>query len=105
MNPQRLQQLENIVLLSKDMLNHAKQGDWAQVTELEAGRRTLVMRCFRQPVRYQDAPQVAAAIKEILHLNQMVSDLVSAHQDAVGIDIRNNKQGRTARAAYLDCAG
>lgn len=104
MDLERLQQLREIVLLSKEMLSHAKQNDWTRVAELEAGRRKLVMRCFQQAARYEDTAEVAPAIKEILRLNQEVMELGAMHQEAVGADMHRDNVGRTARAAYLGCA-
>lgn len=104
MNLERLQQLRDIVLLSKEMLSHARQNDWARVAELEAVRRKLVMECFQQAARYEDAADVAPVIKEILRLNQEVMELGAMHQEAVGADMHRDSVGRTARAAYLGCA-
>ncbi|MEA3244367.1 MAG: flagellar protein FliT [Pseudomonadota bacterium] len=104
MDIERSQQLEQIILLSKDMLAKAGDQEWGLVAEIEARRRELVMRCFQQPAKQQDAPDVAAAIQEILRLNQQITELGKRCQDQLGSDIHTNKLGRTASAAYLGCA-
>ena len=104
MDTKRSRQLEQIVLLSQDMLAKAGDHEWGLVAEIEAGRRELVMRCFQQPAQQQDSSEVAAAIKEILRLNQEISDLGKRYQDQLGSEIHTNKLGRTASAAYLGCA-
>ena len=104
MDISRSQQLRDIIELSKDMLLKAQANEWERVAELEVARKTLVTRCFQQPASGQDAPEVAAAIKEILSLNQQVTQLGQKYQEQIGCDIRTSKVGRNASAAYLGCA-
>jgi hypothetical protein len=104
MESKRSQQLEQIRLLSKEMLAKAGDHEWGLVAEIEARRRELVMRCFQQAARQQDTSEVAAAIQEILRLNQAITDLGKRYQDKLGTEIQSNKLGRTASAAYLGCA-
>jgi hypothetical protein len=104
MDTERSEQLEKILLLSKDMLAKAGDHEWELVAEIEARRRELVMRCFQQPAQQQDTGEVTAAIKEILRLNQEITDLGKCYQDQLGTEIHTNKVGRTASAAYLGCA-
>jgi transposase len=104
MDSKRSQQLEQILSLSKDMLAKAGDHEWELVAEIEARRRELVMYCFQQPAKQQHATEVAAAIKEILRLNQEIADLGRRFQAQLGSEINNNKLGRTASAAYLGCA-
>ncbi len=104
MDINRSQQLRDIIELSKDMLSKAQGNQWERVAELETRRKALVMRCFQRPTAGQDAPEVAAAIKEILSLNQQLTLLGQAHQDQIGCDIHSSKVGRNASAAYLGCA-
>ena len=104
MDISRSQQLMDIIELSKDMLSKAQANEWELVAELETRRKTLVTRCFQQPASGQDAPEVAAAIKEILSLNQQVTQLGQKYQEQIGCDIHTSKVGRNASAAYLGCA-
>jgi len=100
----RSQQLEQILLLSKDMLAKAVDHEWGLVAEIEARRSELVMRCFQQPAQQQHAAEVAVAIREILRLNRQISDLGERYRDQLGNEIHSSKLGRTASAAYLGCA-
>ena len=104
MKPDRRRQLEQIVLLSKDMLAKAADNDWGRVAEIEVRRRELVMRCFRQAEQRQDASEVAAVIQEILRLNQEITELGRRYQEQLGSEIHTSQRGRTASAAYLGCA-
>lgn len=103
MDPHRSKQLQDIIQLSQQMLSQARDNEWERVTELEAKRREMVLVCFRQTTSDQDSPAVAAAIREILHLNQEVAELGRQYRDQLGSEIRTHNAGRTASAAYLSC--
>jgi hypothetical protein len=104
MDSQRSQQLNDIIDLSREMLFRARENAWQRVGELEEQRRSLVALCFRHTTVEQDAPEVAASIREILRLNQEVTELGKKHQQTLGADIQTNKVGRSAQAAYRSCA-
>lgn len=103
MDAHRTRQLQDIIQLSQQMLSQARDNEWERVTELEAKRRELVLVCFRQTTPEQDSPDVAAAIKQILHLNQEVAELGRQFRDQLGTEIHTRKVGRAASAAYLSC--
>mgnify|MGYP000503010468 CR=1 FL=1 len=88
----RSQQLQQILLLSQEMLAKAGDHEWGLVAEIEARRSELVARCFQQPAQQQHAGEVAAAIREILQLNRKISDL--------GERYRREKEYEQAIAAY-----
>lgn len=104
MEDRRSRQLAEIIRLSHRMLAHARAGEWARVAELEAGRRELVLECFRSPTSAQDAPGVAALIKEILHLNHKVTELAKASHAQLGSELQDHRLGKAACAAYAGCA-
>lgn len=104
MDLNRSRQLREIVELSTDMLTRAQDNQWDLVAGLESRRKELVMSCFQRSADAQDVPEVAAAIKQILSLNQQVTLLGRQHQEQLGSDIRTSKFGRNASAAYLGCS-
>ena len=99
----RSQQLQQILLLSQEMLAKAGDHEWGLVAEIEARRSELVARCFQQPAQQQHASEVAAAIREILQLNRKISDMGERYREQLGSEIHSSKLGRTASAAYLGC--
>ncbi|HHJ17174.1 MAG TPA: flagellar protein FliT [Gammaproteobacteria bacterium] len=101
---ERTRQLVEIIGLSKEMLAQAREHEWARVAELEASRKTLVMQCFQHTTAEQDVPEVAAAIREILRLNQDVSEIGRQYQEQLVGEIHTGNIGRAATAAYLNCA-
>lgn len=104
MDSQRSQQLKQVIEMSQCMLEAARVMDWDQVAVLETQRKTLVMECFQKSTNEQDAADVAASIKEILRLNQEVTELGRQCRDQLGDEIHVRNTGRTATAAYLSCA-
>jgi hypothetical protein len=99
------QQLEEIIHLSREMLEAAAQRDWDKVVELEARRKPLVMECFREPPPKQDAAEVAAVIKEILNLDQQIAELGKQCQTTLGSEINTHNRGQAATSAYLSHTG
>lgn len=104
METSRHRQLQQVVALSRQMLDQAKAMEWARVAELECERKRLVQEIFRRPVDGQEAPGVAAAIREILRLNEQVTRLGQECRDRLGGELHSHKRGRTASAAYLSHA-
>ena len=97
----RREQLSGIVRLSKEMLGKAEELEWDEVATLELRRKQLVMECFRKPVPDPAAAEVAAIIKEILNLNQQLTELGKQCQSQMGIEIHAHNRGRAATSAYL----
>ncbi len=104
MESTRRKKLTDIIRLSRDMLDTARELEWDKVAILEVRRKQCVMEYFRQPVPEQEAAEVAAAIKEILDLNQQVTELGKQCSKDLGTEIHANNRGRAATSAYLSHA-
>ena len=101
MNDVRFQALRDIIKITEQMLIMARKNHWQQVAEMEAERRRLVQCCFQRPVPEHDASDVAAAIGEILRLNEEIAELGQQWRDRLGTEIHAHKTGRAASTAYL----
>ncbi len=101
MDRARREQFEEIIRLSKEMLDRAGELEWEKVALLEVTRKQLVMDCFRRPTPEQDSEEVAAMIKVILDLNQQVTLLGKESQAQLGTEIHAHNRGRAATSAYL----
>jgi hypothetical protein len=101
MNTPRFQALRDIIEITQQMLIMARENQWQQVVEMEAERRRLVEVCFQRPTSEQDAPDVAAAIGEILRINEEVAELGQQWRGRLGTEIQTHKVGRAASATYL----
>lgn len=96
----RTRMLTDIIELTQTMLVMAREHEWERVALLEAERRVLVQDCFAHPTREQDAPGVAAAIREILCLNEEVARCAGSWKEQIGADIHTQSVGRSAAAVY-----
>jgi len=105
METRRSAQLKDIIALSQQMLESARALQWDSVAELEGRRKELVMQCFRCPTSEQDAPAVAACIREILSLNQEITLLGGDCRGRLAAEIHTQQIGRAVSAAYLSCSG
>lgn len=101
MDSARREQLDSIIRMSKEMLELAEELEWEKIALLEVQRKQIVVECFRQPAKEEDAAEVAMAIREILHLNQQVTALGKQSQGRLGSEIHNHNRGRAATSAYL----
>jgi hypothetical protein len=83
------------------MLELAGELEWEKIAVLEVRRKQIVMECFRESAAEEDAAEIAEAIREILNLNQQVTELGKRCQLQVGTEIHTHNRGRAATSAYL----
>ncbi len=105
MENRRERHLQQIVAMSRQMLEQARECNWGRVADLETERKALVDHCFRAPAVPQDAPGVAAHIREILRLNRLITELGASARDRLGNELRSHKAARSAAAAYSQNTG
>ncbi|TCK18851.1 protein FliT [Thiogranum longum] len=101
MDSARREQLDEIVRLSREMLELAEELEWEKIAVLEVQRKQIVLECFQKPAKQQDAAEVAVVIREILSLNQQVTTLGKQCQTQLGTEIHSHNRGRAATSAYL----
>ena len=99
-HPSRQERLESILDLSLAMLDSARAGDWDGLQTREAERRALVAECFREPATLEEAPQVAAALRRILVVNDELAELTLARRNALGASLHGFGTARKAQKAY-----
>ena len=96
------QRLAGVLEQTRDMLDHARGGDWDQVAELERGRRDDLQRCFTEPVSQEQGELVAEALAVILHLNEELMALLGDARDAVLASGVQQSRTRAAVGTYQD---
>ncbi len=96
----RQDQLELILELSLAMLDSARSGDWEGLQAREQERRALVTECFRAPATSAEAPEVAAALRRILVVNDELASLTLAQRDVLGASLQGFGTARKAQKAY-----
>jgi hypothetical protein len=96
----REEQLERILGLSLAMLDSARTGNWDDLVVHEQERRALVAECFREPATPGEAPQVAAALRRILVVNDEIAELTIVQRDVLGASLHGFGTARKAQKAY-----
>lgn len=104
-DPQRPDRWEEIVGLSRQMLEAARAGRWERVTEVARLRRSRVEAFFEEPVADHEAEWVSNGIRGVLELDRELLTLVQAGREQSSAAIVRFDRGRRARTAYGHCAG
>ena len=89
-------------VLSQEMLQLARAGDWESVTEWEERRRSLLEDLFRQPLPPSLSPAIAACIWKVLTCDSEVLALGREAMDNLSSQLKMLAQGRKASLAYTE---
>jgi hypothetical protein len=92
--------LEEVLQLSRRMLQAAQAGDWPALLEQERERRTTLDEIFTHSVSPQETPAMAAAIQELLHLDRQIARLGNEARRQVAGELKKLRQGRQVHIAY-----
>jgi hypothetical protein len=96
----RINDLQQLVALTRTMLEKAQSSAWDEVIELEAKRRDLISAFFLTPIQTESAPTVAEGIQLILAMDRDTAKLGQTEKLDAGQALRQMEQGRKAVKAY-----
>lgn len=102
MSGQQQQMLKQVVQLSEQMLAHAKDNRWDEVTRLEAIRGPLVERAFSAADNKDEVQAARSAIQNILQINEQISKQLASYQTSVTGQLQSIDTGRQATKAYQE---
>jgi hypothetical protein len=94
--------LANILVMTEEMLESARNDQWDDVTEMEERRRQALSECFDAPIPEEHSELFTQALAAMLHMNEeLISLLENAKTD---VAIKRTDQARTSKslAHYLD---
>lgn len=94
--------LDQLVRLSREMLSLAGQGEWERVAGLQIERQQMMGQTFPLDSSLTDTQGAAGQVKEILDLDQQITELARVQQKEIGQLLGKLNQGRTATRAYRD---
>ena len=95
-------QIQQLCVLSKEMLELAQASAWEIVTEREKQRCIVLDELFRDPLPAEWAPRLRDAVQATLASDAQVQALAHTEMDRISDDLRTLKQGRRALQAYHD---
>ena len=99
------QQVEAILILSRQMLESAKATNWQEVICLESERRQRVEELFSKPIAHSLLSEISGKIEQILDIDRELMSLNAQTRDNLAQDMRVVIKGRTATRAYQQTIG
>jgi len=96
----KAQDLQQLISLSRAMLEKAREESWDEVFVLEATRSKLIGLFFLEPIRQADANAVAAGIKSIMAIDQDTMALGALKRFDLAQTLQTMDQGKKAVKAY-----
>ena len=95
-------QIQQLGVLSIEMLALAQASEWETVTEREEQRRALLADLFQSPPPAEWVPLLRDAVRATLASDAQLQVLAHAEMDRISDDLRTLRQGRRALQAYHD---
>lgn len=92
--------IAELELLSREMLEQARAGDWKRVAEWEAQRRGLIDNLFAQPLPPDMRSPLEAGIRKVLASDQALIALGREGMQELTGKLGGLTQGRRAQLAY-----
>jgi hypothetical protein len=96
----RSKQLAKLLQTSRDILEHAGNGDWKSVAQLQEQQNRIARDIFEVSVAASEACEIAAAIKEVLSTNARILELLACEREACLTEVRTCGNRRQALKAY-----
>lgn len=97
--------INDLLVHSHTMLQHAEAGEWELVVSDEERRREMIHACFSKPSNIANEPGIGHAIQELLRINDRLEQLTMAARDRARTEIRTIGTGRKAISAYAENTG
>ena len=94
--------LANILLMTQEMLELARDEDWSKVTHLEEERRNLLAACFAAPIPEAQSQLFSEALAAMLQMNEEMIGLLEAAKANVAIKRTDQKYKKNSLTHYLD---
>ena len=94
--------LANILLMTQEMLELARDEDWSKVTDLEEERRNLLATCFAAPIPEAQSQLFSEALAAMLQMNEEMIGLLEAAKANVAIKRTDQKHKKNSLTHYLD---
>jgi hypothetical protein len=96
----KTEDLQQLISLSRLMLEKALEESWDDVLALEEERSELIRLFFLEPVQQKDADAVAAGIQAIMAIDRDIMALGSLKRLDLAQILKTMEQGKKAVKAY-----
>lgn len=92
--------LQQLIFLSRTMLEKAKEESWDKVFVLESERSELIKQFFSEPVQHEYAEAVADGIRLMIMMNYEIMELGGLKKFQLAQTLQNIDHGKRAVKAY-----
>jgi Flagellar protein FliT len=96
----KAQNIQPLIVLSRTMLEKAREESWDEVFVLEAKRRELMGLFFSEPVQQVDAEAIAAGIQAIMAIDRDIMAMAVLKRLEFAQTLQTMDQGKKAVKAY-----
>lgn len=100
-SPKRDKRFDDILKLSRRMLEDAGKGDWDRTAQLQAQRQQLMNDYFVTPVPEAEAGVVASGIREMLDIDRKLIEHSKQAMNGLSSDLKKINKGKHASRAYV----
>ena len=92
-----------IMKMSQQMLMHAQQGHWPEISRIEAQRQVLIKECFDAPIPLSATATVRNNIKLLMQVDRNVMNLCEEKRNLIAADLNSHRHSRNACQSYQQC--
>jgi hypothetical protein len=92
--------LQQLISMSRTMLEKAREESWDKVNVLEAERSELIRKFFSEPVQHDYAEMIADGVQLIIAINRDIIELGALSRLNLAHTLQNMDQGKKAIKAY-----
>ena len=96
----KAQNLQQLISLSRTMLEKAREESWDDVFVLEAERDELIRLFFLEPIQQVDSDTIAAGIQSMMAIDLDIMALGALKRLDLAQTLQNMDQGKKAVKAY-----
>ncbi len=89
---------EQLLELTGNMLEHARAGEWAAITELDCQRRSLLEGLFSEPNDMPDS--VRTELERLQAMDREIMTLAAGARERLQSDLNGLHTGRKMQRAY-----
>lgn len=95
-------QLKEVLEFSNRMLARVEGGNWQGLIEDEQQRQVMLQQCFEHPYPADQTGQIDELIKQILSVNNCISELCQKQYASLRCVMSDMQRGRNAVKAYCE---
>lgn len=100
--PARLDQMQEIMQLSADLLNLAGSSAWDKLSDTYHTRQVLLEAFFTTEPLAQEAEWIRESIEQVLATDEKIREQVEAGKLKMAAELKSGSKGRQVIAAYAE---